>query len=426
MAQFDSTAQDHFKRVFGAAGYDSALLVPACNCQTAGTPAQQKQCVDDALTHAVGQPDPAGSLAADCPGLTPPQVTAALAAWDAQLARQPLEGTPMTVALAIQGLRCRSAYTVDIHTIDADTSTSAIWRDEPNPPDSNAPEWSGDGSQIVFWSGFESRFGEVWVMNADGTNRQQLTNTTDPMNSDNPAWSPDGTKIVFDSNRSGPGTVGIWLMDADGANPHLLTSGSGQTSWQPVVGPSNEPFPDVVGVPARSLVMKDDSQGGMATKRRFRLRVRTMQEQMERRVVPPARGSAGDPRVNGAVLTVYNSAGSSEAVTVALPPAAWQALGTESNPRGYRFRDQSRTGPVQRVVVKPDIIRITAGKANWSYTLDEPTQGRIAVRLRLGTALEWCTDVPAGANSASDRVDFFRGKRKTPAPAACPPVPAGV
>ncbi|MFQ5699730.1 MAG: hypothetical protein ACE5IL_15805 [Myxococcota bacterium] len=101
-------------------------------------------------------------------------------------------------------------------------------------PDSNASEWSRDGSRVAFWSGFETQFGEVWSMNPDGSNRIRLTDTTDPLNSDNPVWSPDGSKILFDSNRAGP--IELWVMDADGANPvPLVATSSGPASWQPIL-----------------------------------------------------------------------------------------------------------------------------------------------------------------------------------------------
>src|SRR5688572_19140347 len=42
---------------------------------------------------------------------------------------------------------------------------------------------------------------EIYVMNADGSQPQRLTNN--PANDQNPAWSPDGRRIVFHSNRDG-------------------------------------------------------------------------------------------------------------------------------------------------------------------------------------------------------------------------------
>lgn len=121
-------------------------------------------------------------------------------------------------------------------------------------PDSNASEWSRDGSTVAFWSGFETQFGEVWIMNPDGTNTWQLTETPDPLNSDNPVWSPDGSKIAFDTNRAGP--VELWIMDSDGANPApLVATNGGPASWQPVFAPPGEPIPTVSGWGVVAMVL---------------------------------------------------------------------------------------------------------------------------------------------------------------------------
>jgi Tol biopolymer transport system component len=56
------------------------------------------------------------------------------------------------------------------------------------------PAWSPDGSKIIYVSTLQGRE-ELWVMDADGTNRvkfsqsQQLTLR--------PNWSPDGSKLMF-------------------------------------------------------------------------------------------------------------------------------------------------------------------------------------------------------------------------------------
>jgi hypothetical protein len=83
--------------------------------------------------------------------------------------------------------------------------------------------WSPDGKKIAFASSFRDvnghdLKGEIYVMNADGTNTTRLTNNIDFDRS--PSWSPDGEKIAFTSDRDG--NTEIYVMNA--------TDGSGQTN----------------------------------------------------------------------------------------------------------------------------------------------------------------------------------------------------
>jgi TolB protein len=93
------------------------------------------------------------------------------------------------------------------------------------------PSWSPDGAWIAYRVLTERDDGEIWVVRADGSDPHDLVN--DQAFSDwGPAWSPDGRSIAFDSNRSG--VLAIWVMDADGTNQRRLTSGHGEyPSWSP-------------------------------------------------------------------------------------------------------------------------------------------------------------------------------------------------
>jgi Tol biopolymer transport system component len=110
------------------------------------------------------------------------------------------------------------------------------------------PSYSPDGTKILFSSGdaFATAGIEIYVMNADGSNKIQLTNNSLPDGF--PAWSPDGAKIVFASGISGSNpfrpfdetNVELYVMNADGSNRTQLTNNSVLDwfpDWQPVALP---------------------------------------------------------------------------------------------------------------------------------------------------------------------------------------------
>lgn len=99
-----------------------------------------------------------------------------------------------------------------------------------NEADDGNPQWSPDGTKILFES-YRDGQAEIYVMNADGSGQTRLTNNGafDGM----PSWSPDSNKIVFSSNRSG--AYHIWVMNADGSSPVQLSTQpySFRPQWSP-------------------------------------------------------------------------------------------------------------------------------------------------------------------------------------------------
>jgi Tol biopolymer transport system component len=73
------------------------------------------------------------------------------------------------------------------------------------------PHWSPDGQYLVYMvtqdDGHEYLAADLYIIRADGDERQQLTDSD--MLEMNPSWAPDGRHITFDS----PGDGAIYMVD---------------------------------------------------------------------------------------------------------------------------------------------------------------------------------------------------------------------
>lgn len=100
------------------------------------------------------------------------------------------------------------------------------------------PAWSPNGKQIAFFDAFgklKPIRGEEWievgaisVMDADGSNRRQLTQRRRPTSSEDhePVWSPDGARIAFmrwNSTASPQDGKAIFVVNADGSGLRQVT-----------------------------------------------------------------------------------------------------------------------------------------------------------------------------------------------------------
>ncbi len=115
----------------------------------------------------------------------------------------------------------------EIYLMNADGSNQAGF----SPPAFGIdPAWSPDGRKIAYWQDY---VGIIYVMDADGSNRKQLTNG-DAFDLE-PSWSPDGSKIVFSSYRDGQ--TEIYVMNADGSNQTRFTNDVVNYDEEPVWSP---------------------------------------------------------------------------------------------------------------------------------------------------------------------------------------------
>ncbi len=96
------------------------------------------------------------------------------------------------------------------------------------------PMLSPDGTRIVYSSGRDTLYWQIYVMDADGKNGKRLTDIKTG-DAGGPAWSPDGKKIVYYAfaNTQPSRNPEIWVMDADGSNARKLTDHGMEPSWSP-------------------------------------------------------------------------------------------------------------------------------------------------------------------------------------------------
>jgi TolB protein len=116
----------------------------------------------------------------------------------------------------------------DIYVVNADGS--GLMRLTDDPAFDQTPEWSPDGSKIVWSSRGAGQF-YLWVMNSDGSGKRQLTSEY----SESPSWSPDGSKIAF----TAAGRINVINPDGTG-RAELPVAGGSSAEWDSAVDWSPE------------------------------------------------------------------------------------------------------------------------------------------------------------------------------------------
>ncbi len=90
--------------------------------------------------------------------------------------------------------------------------------------------WSPDGRRLLFARTQEEGGSDIWVMDADGSNPTNLTESPRSFDA-SPRWSPDGTYIVFE--RGPTSTSRIVSMRADGSDQSVLAQNAFDPRWSP-------------------------------------------------------------------------------------------------------------------------------------------------------------------------------------------------
>lgn len=147
-------------------------------------------------------------------------------------------------------------------------------------------------------------------------------------------------------------------------------------------------------------------------------------------------GTGIDPATDGASLQVYNASGVGDSACFDLEPAytaVWQtnldprapvlrytdpALGNGATTNGACRLARVKDGKLLKVACRG--ARIGRGHPALTYSLDEPSQGSVAVRFKSGT-IEYCAVF--GGTVTSDVPSRSFTAKHAPTPSVCPPPP---
>lgn len=99
--------------------------------------------------------------------------------------------------------------------------------------DCRQPNWSPTGDKILYQKLSGGQW-DIWIMNADGTNFQQVTNG--PGDKTDASFSPDGQQIVYSSDENGLEFANLFIIPVSGGTSTRLTfydGYDGAPSWSP-------------------------------------------------------------------------------------------------------------------------------------------------------------------------------------------------
>jgi dipeptidyl aminopeptidase/acylaminoacyl peptidase len=143
------------------------------------------------------------------------------------------DGSDRDPAWSPDGSKLVFANGANLYLVNADGSGRVQLTFDPDDRSASRPTWSPDGTKVAFAiSPYCCGGGRILVVDLRAGAESPLTDGTSYDAS--PAWSPDGSKIAFASSRSG--NQSIYVMNADGTGVARLSDGSGydnNPAWSP-------------------------------------------------------------------------------------------------------------------------------------------------------------------------------------------------
>jgi Tol biopolymer transport system component len=111
---------------------------------------------------------------------------------------------------------------LQIYVVNADGSgRRQVSRPNPSDLSEQMPAWSPDGSQLAVQAGEKGEPAHIWIVDVATGAGRRLGAQAEAYQDEVPAWFPDGKRIAFQSDRTG--RMEIWVMNADGSQPRQVT-----------------------------------------------------------------------------------------------------------------------------------------------------------------------------------------------------------
>jgi TolB protein len=115
-----------------------------------------------------------------------------------------------------------SNHVLQVHVMNADGSDRRqVTHFAPSDGSAQMPAWSPDGVKLAVQSGAKGKPAHIWVLDVSTGAAQKLGAHDSPYQDEVPAWFSDGKRIAFQSDRTGK--MEVWVMNADGSAQRQVT-----------------------------------------------------------------------------------------------------------------------------------------------------------------------------------------------------------